>query len=741
MATISAAIQLHDNMSPALRTMNRALTAVLNSFEAMESASGHAVDTSSIRQARSELERTEIAISEMTAGLNQADRAQRQLNSDIRDGGDASNGLLSKIKGIAAAIGGIVGIGQIIGLSDEMSNYTARLDLINDGTQTTAELNNKIMQSANNVGASYQTVVDTVGRLGIVAGDAFDSNDEIIKFAEILNQHFAIAGTSAEGVDAAMLQISQAMGAGALRGEELNSVMEQAPTIIAAIADHLGVAKGKIKEMASEGQITADIVKEALFSTAEDTQAKFSRMPATFSTVWTLIKNKLLATFQPILQSIGGLAQKIYSHWSSITPVFDKLGAGVQALFEKLTIAATWAKSHWTEIKQIFSEIGSVISRVAGIVGSLLTAAFNTLGDAIKWAYDNWSILKPIIVGVTAAMATYTAGTKICQAAQWVLAGGLKTLILGFKELFLQMLKNPITLIAAAIGIIIAAIYSWVESVGGIKNAWIICVDNLGSAWDWMKTKFFQVVNFAIDTWDSFGLVTQKVTNAVIGFFGDMKAKVLGYIESMVNGAIDKINGLISWINKIPGVSISGVNHVTFGTEAAASNAAAKAQRAAELTAKQSQADSAAAARAAEIDDRKAAAEEASKSRLSKIVKTQSYSGAGLTQVPNPMKNQSYSGTGLIPISSLMFAQSYSGQNNYADAAAMADTLNDLDADLSYLLDLRERDVIEHTLHTITVNQTNNNNINSELDIDGVMRKWTDEFTRILEIGAEGVYM
>ena len=172
---------------------------------------------------------------------------------------------------------------KIVELADGMTTTRARLDLMNDGLQTTAELQDMIMKSANRSRAAYSTTADAVAKMGIMAGDAFSSNEELIAFSELINKQFTIAGTSAAGIDAAMLQLTQAMSSGVLRGEELNSVFEQAPTIIQTIADYLGVPIGKIREMAAEGQITSTIVKNAMLASADEINAKFAAMPMTFS--------------------------------------------------------------------------------------------------------------------------------------------------------------------------------------------------------------------------------------------------------------------------------------------------------------------------------------------------------------------------------------------------------------------------------------------------------------------------
>ena len=329
MATIRTTLKMFDSVSPVMGSMIKVMNSTISSFEALNKASSKSIDTSAIRSARDELAKAEVAYNQISEEIKKADEEQKKFNQDIRNSSSEADTLESKFLGLAGTLGVAFSAKKIIELADSMTQTTARLDLMNDGLQTTEELQNKIMASANRSRAAYQTTADAVAKMGIMAGDAFASNDEIIAFAEQLNKQFTIAGTSAEGIDAAMLQLTQAMGSGVLRGEELNSVFEQAPTIIQAIADYMDVPIGSIRAMAQEGLITADVVKEAMFATADETNAKFESMPYTFSQVWTQLQNVLLQAFQPLIQIIGSGAEWIANNWSTIEPIFWGIAAAV----------------------------------------------------------------------------------------------------------------------------------------------------------------------------------------------------------------------------------------------------------------------------------------------------------------------------------------------------------------------------------------------------------------------------
>ena len=344
MASVKTAIQLYDGMSPGLKAITNALNITISSFEAMQRASSNAIDTSSIQAAREQLNKAEIAFDEIEQEIRQANQAQQQFNNDIRNGQGAADGLLRKIKSMAATVGLAFSAKKIIDLADSMTATTARLDLMNDGLQTTEQLQRMILQSANASRGAYQTTADAVAKMGILAKDAFSSNAEVIAFVEQLNKQFAISGTSAQGIDAAMLQLTQAMGQGVLRGEELNSVFEQAPTIIQSIADYLDVPIGQIRNLAQEGLITSDVVKNAMFAAADETNVRFEQMPMTFGQVTTVIGNTLLQTFEPVIQTIGKGAQWIYDNWSTLEPIFWGLTAavGAYAAMTAIKTAVTW---------------------------------------------------------------------------------------------------------------------------------------------------------------------------------------------------------------------------------------------------------------------------------------------------------------------------------------------------------------------------------------------------------------
>ena len=326
---LSNTVQLRDGMSNVLSRIASSLSTVNDRFERMQNLTEQAAPTglysqfnSELTGVREELTRTVSEVEELRNGMTSAQPPAENLTASLKKLGTAFLG--SKL------------VSGIVSMSDEMTQTTARLNLMNDGLQSTADLQELIYQSAMRSRGAYNATADAVAKMGLLAGDAFSSNQETIAFVEQLNKQFKIAGTSAEGQAAAMLQITQAMGSGVLRGEELNSVFEQAPTIIQSIADYLGVSVGEIRNMAQEGELTASVVKSALLSSAEETNRKFNEIPLTWSDVWTQASNMAIMALQPLLEAINWVANNI--------EVIGPLVLAAAAAFALFAVAANWTK-------------------------------------------------------------------------------------------------------------------------------------------------------------------------------------------------------------------------------------------------------------------------------------------------------------------------------------------------------------------------------------------------------------
>lgn len=462
---LSNTVQLRDGMSNVLSRIASSLSTVNDRFERMQSLTEQAAPTglyaqfnSELTGVREELTRTVSEVEELRSGMISAQPPAENLTASLKKLGTAFLG--SKL------------VSGIVRMSDEMTQTTARLNLMNDGLQSTADLQELIYQSAMRSRGAYNATADAVAKMGLLAGDAFSSNQETIAFVEQLNKQFKIAGTSAEGQAAAMLQITQAMGSGVLRGEELNSVFEQAPTIIQSIADYLGVSVGEIRSMAQEGELTASVVKSALLSSAEETNQKFSEIPLTWSDVWTQASNIAIMALQPLLEAINWMANNI--------EVIGPLVLAAAAAFALFVVAANWTKM-LTAAQKVLNAVMS-LNPIVLIIGAII-----------------------ILIGVIAAYINYTNRAR----NESVSAVGV---ICGAFAVAGAFIFNTVV---GAINAIIQAVWTiFVEPFIGIIE-WVLNVANGGfnSFGDAVKNLLGQIISWFL----SLGKVVTKIIDSMFG--------------------------------------------------------------------------------------------------------------------------------------------------------------------------------------------------------------------------------
>lgn len=420
MATIRSQMVLNDQVTGVLKNITRALDITLHSFEQMQDASANAVDVRLLNQARAGLGEVNLAVREMeenyrraaqqeqqvTRNIRQSTQAEQQLNASIRGGNDALDDMVGKAKNLAATIGASVGLKKLIELSDQMTSTTARLNFIVDDGGSVKALEAKIMASAQRSRAAYLDTASAIASMGANAGAAFTSNDELIAFMEQVNKQFVIGGASAQGQAAAMLQLTQAMAAGALRGEELNSILENAPGIARAIEQYMGIAEGSIKSYAEKGAVSATVVKNALLSIADETNAKFNGMAMTWGQVWTQMGNIALKVTQPLLTAINWLANNL----SVIGPILLGLGTA----FLVFQVAA-----HWTQIAAVATDVVNLLSIGFGVLTGNTAAAsaavftFNSalLASPITWIIMLIAVVIGLLYGVVAIINKVTGSS------------------------------------------------------------------------------------------------------------------------------------------------------------------------------------------------------------------------------------------------------------------------------------------------------------------------------------------
>lgn len=502
MATLKSMIRITDGMSPALRSMNKSLNIVLSSFEAVQRASGNAVDTKSIQAARAELAKAETGFMRVEDEIEKAKNQQENFNKELDSSNHKASTLGRTIRRFMTGAAIMLGTKKLMEQTDEYGGIQARLNLINDGQQTTDELNNKIFASARRARGEYADMANIIGKLGITASQAFSSNDEMIAFSEIMTKSFKVAGASAQEQSAAMYQLTQAMASGRLQGDEYRSILENAPMLAQAIADEMDVTLGGLKELSSEGLITAEIIKNALFNSAEEINEQFEQMPVRFSEVASQMRNEVERRLQPTFS-------KILTYLNS--------AEGQQA---------------------VETVIGGILAIVA-VTETLLGVVANVGG----FFAENWSMVAPIIGGVVAIMGLLELATLATTVAQWKFNAALYA--------------NPITWVIAIIIALITILYvavgainkfgdQSVSATGIIAGAFTVLLAAVTNTLGALTKVVFGVVDYFYNIFAAFANFFANLFNdpvgSVIRLFGDFMDTIYGMLQKVAEG-LDLIFG------------------------------------------------------------------------------------------------------------------------------------------------------------------------------------------------------
>lgn len=706
MATIRTSIQITDGMSKAFQSMNNAMNIVLSSFESLQSASSNAIDTASIQAARRELNQAELAFNEIEQEIRQADAAQDSFNQEIHEGSSAADGLLGKLGGILATYLSIQAAGDVLGISDALAQTSARLDLINDQRQSTIELERMIFDSAERARASYMDTAAIVAKVGANAKDAFGSTAEMVAFAEQLNKKFKIAGATTEEMSSALLQLTQGLGSGVLRGEELNAVFESAPNIIQSIADYLEVPIGSIRKMASEGMITADIVKNAMFSAAEETNAAFENLPILFSEIWTSFKNQALWAFQPVLQKLNEIANN------------EKFQGAVDGIVNSL---------------YVLSSVAVIALDVISSVGGFL--------------YDHWDYIGPVIYGVVGAITvliTYLTVARtavlLLTAVQWAWN--------------VAMMANPVGLIIAAIALLIGLFYGAIGAVNHFAGTSVSATGVIAAYFSVLGAHIYNVIAYLWNIFSAFieffvnssehgTYATRRLfANLANNFLDQTLAMTKGwdsFATAFVNAIITAVNGAIkawNWFIDLLPDDIASTLGMGKGTEV---------QHRASIT---SDLSSLKAGINSIVGEAPKGYWEAPK------MEAKSYSGA-LMKGYNWGSNLSMDSlnipsisvdplqdvlAGLQGMSNPLKDAAGSGKDTAGNTAKIAKSMEGSEEDLKYLRDAAEREIINRfTTAEVKVDFSSTNTINSELDLDGIIDHFGEKLEETITSVAEGV--
>ena len=623
---------------------------------------------------------------------------QGRFNQEISAGTQQANELTNTIKRAVAAYVSIQTVGKALNISDELVQTTSRLNMMNDGVQTTAELVNMVYAAAQDARGSFSQMADVVARFGNNAKDAFSSSEEVVAFADLIQKQMTIAGASTQEAANAELQLSQALGSGVLRGDELNSIFEQAPNLIQNIADYLDVPIGKIREMAADGELSADVVKAAIFSAADDINSKFNEMPMTWGQIWQSMQNTALIAFQPVLQRLNDLANS------------EAFQTFIQGAIEAMATLAN-----------ILLNVFEVAASVGAFIG------------------DDWSIIAPIIYGVIAALGAYlaimgivnaitaiSAAIDATKAAADALAAG-QTFLWTVQQYGLNaaLAACPITwiivLIIALIAIIFAVCNAIAKMTGIANSGFGVITGGVNVVIQFFKNLGLTVANIALGIGNAIAALASNMMTA----FHNAICSVQSWFYNLLSTALSVIEGICSALNKLPFVEFdySGISSAADDYAAKASEAAGNKEDYQSISDAFNEGfttfDAFQDGWASDAFNAGAAWGDGIADKVSNFSLSDVF---GQTDIPN-VGDYTSGFNDAIANSGVGDSIGYIDDNT----GKIKDSLDVTEEDLKYLRDIAEQESINRfTTAEVTINQTNNNNVSSDTDLDGFITALDD---------------
>jgi len=642
---------------------------------------------------------------------------QGRFNQEISAGTQQANELTNTIKRAVAAYISIQSVGKALNISDELVQTTSRLNMMNDGVQTTAELVNMVYAAAQDARGSFGQMADVVARFGNNAKDAFSSSEEVVAFADLIQKQMTIAGASTQEAANAELQLSQALGSGVLRGDELNSIFEQAPNLIQNIADYLDVPIGKIREMAADGELSADVVKAAIFSAADDINSKFNEMPMTWGQIWQSMQNTALIAFQPVLQRLNDLANS------------EAFQTFIQGAIEAMATLAN-----------ILLNVFEVAASVGAFIG------------------DNWSIIAPIIYGVIAALAVYAAYLGIVKAIELASAAAsmIHSLAMSAKIAVMaavtgqtmaataaQMGYNGalyacpvvwiIMLLIALIAIIFAVCNAIAKMTGIANSGFGVITGGVNVVIQFFKNLGLTVANIALGIGNAIAALASNMMTA----FHNAICNVQSWFYNLLSTACSVIENIAAALNKLPFVSFdySGISSAADDYAAKASEAAGNKEDYTSISDAFNEGfttfDAFQDGWASDAFNAGAAWGDGIADKVSNFSLSDVF---GQTDIPN-VGNYTSGFNDAIANSGV----GDSIGNIDDNTGKIKDSLEVSEDELKYLRDIAEQEAINRfTTAEVTINQTNNNNVSSDTDLDGFITALDDAMGEAIESITEG---
>ncbi len=671
----------------------------------------------SLNQAVTQQNMLNNAVGNTGDSINDNIHEQEQFNQEISAGTQQANELTNTIKRAVAAYVSIQSVGKALNISDELVQTTSRLNMMNDGVQTTAELVNMVYAAAQDARGSFSQMADVVARFGNNAKDAFSSSEEVVAFADLIQKQMTIAGASTQEAANAELQLSQALGSGVLRGDELNSIFEQAPNLIQNIADYLDVPIGKIREMAADGELSADVVKAAIFSAADDINSKFNEMPMTWGQMWQSMQNTALIAFQPVLQRLNDLAN--------------------------------------SEAFQTF--IQGAIEAMATLANILLNI-FELVGTVGGFIADNWSVISPIIYGVIAALAVYAAylgivkGIEIASAAATAIHSVAMSAKIGVMAALTgqtmaataaQMGYNGalyacpvvwiIVLIIALIAVIMAVCSAIAKMTGIANSGFGVITGGVNVVIQFFKNLGLTVANIALGIGNAIAALASNMMTA----FHNAICNVQSWFYNLLSTACSVIENIAAALNKLPFVSFdySGISSAADDYAAKASEAAGNKEDYTSISDAFNEGfttfDAFQDGLASDAFNAGAAWGDGIADKVSNFSLSDVF---GQTDIPNV---GDYTSGFNDAIANSGVGDSIGNIDD--NTGKIKDSLDVTEEDLKYLRDIAEQESINRfTTAEVTINQTNNNNVSSDTDLDGFITALDDAMGEAIESITEG---
>lgn len=671
----------------------------------------------SLNQAVTQQNMLNNAVGNTGDSINDNIHEQEQFNQEISAGTQQVNELTNTIKRAVAAYVSIQSVGKALNISDELVQTTSRLNMMNDGVQTTAELVNMVYAAAQDARGSFSQMADVVARFGNNAKDAFSSSEEVVAFADLIQKQMTIAGASTQEAANAELQLSQALGSGVLRGDELNSIFEQAPNLIQNIADYLDVPIGKIREMAADGELSADVVKAAIFSAADDINSKFNEMPMTWGQMWQSMQNTALIAFQPVLQRLNDLANS------------EAFQTFIQGAIEAMATLA------------------NIILNIFELVG--------TVGGFIA---DNWSVISPIIYGVIAALAVYAAylgivkGIEIASAAATAIHSVAMSAKIGVMAALTgqtmaataaQMGYNGalyacpvvwiIVLIIALIAVIMAVCSAIAKMTGVANSGFGVITGGVNVVIQFFKNLGLTVANIALGIGNAIAALASNMMTA----FHNAICSVQSWFYNLLSTALSVIEGICAALNKLPFVEFdySGISSAADDYAAKASEAAGNKEDYQSISDAFNEGfttfDAFQDGWASDAFNAGAAWGDGIADKVSNFSLSDVF---GQTDIPNV---GDYTSGFNDAIANSGVGDSIGNIDD--NTGKIKDSLDVTEEDLKYLRDIAEQESINRfTTAEVTINQTNNNNVSSDTDLDGFITALDDAMGEAIESITEG---